>query len=348
MPSADEFHEIALATPVPTYAPVRTFRVLRRVWLAGTAVLSAAAFAAAIGLAPEGSAAPGRALVLLLFLGSSVHVAATAWFYFLPEIRGHARAHKGRYVIVPVALILGTALAATVVPAEGITWALLAYFAWQFFHFQKQNLGLAALAGVAQSSGSLRRLERLGIVVAGFGGIAGLVVHPDLLQVTLDAHVRFLFPMAGVVFVAGVAIGLYALSQREQRPPGFVIIYLISLVFFGPVFVFTSPYAAVAGLVVAHGYQYLLIVGLVAGAPRRGRPGVIGLALMMSVALLGGLALNYASHLHGSPVILERALYGAYLGAVMAHFVIDAGLWRLRDEFPRRFLTANLPYLLRP
>jgi hypothetical protein len=330
------------------YAPVRTFRVLRRVWLGGTALLSAAAFAAAIALAPEGSAAPGRSLALLLFLGSSVHVAATAWFYVLPEIRAHARAHKGRYVIAPIALILGTALAATVVPAEGITWALLAYFAWQFFHFQKQNLGLAALAGVAQGSGSLRRLERQGIVVAGVGGIAGLVVHPDLLQVALDAHVRFLFPVAGTVFLAGVAIGLYALVQRKQRPPGFVIIYLISLLFFAPVFVFTSPYAAVAGLVVAHGYQYLLIVGLVAGAPRRGRPGVIGLALMMSVALLGGMALSYASHLHGSPVALERALYGAYLGAVMAHFVIDAGLWRLRDEFPRRFLTANLPYLLRP
>jgi hypothetical protein len=30
----------------------------------------------------------------------------------------------------------------------------------------------------------------------------------------------------------------------------------------------------------------------------------------------------------------------------MAHFVIDAGLWRLRDEFPRTFLRDSLPYLL--
>ena len=30
----------------------------------------------------------------------------------------------------------------------------------------------------------------------------------------------------------------------------------------------------------------------------------------------------------------------------MAHFVIDAGLWRLRDEFPRTFLRERLPYLL--
>jgi hypothetical protein len=32
----------------------------------------------------------------------------------------------------------------------------------------------------------------------------------------------------------------------------------------------------------------------------------------------------------------------------MSHFVIDAGLWRLRDSFPRRFLASRVPYLLRP
>ena len=37
---------------------------------------------------------------------------------------------------------------------------------------------------------------------------------------------------------------------------------------------------------------------------------------------------------------------GLFLGAVMAHFVIDAGLWRMRDEFPRAFLGGRLPYLV--
>jgi hypothetical protein len=31
---------------------------------------------------------------------------------------------------------------------------------------------------------------------------------------------------------------------------------------------------------------------------------------------------------------------------VMAHFVIDAGLWRLRDPFPRAFLASRVPSLL--
>ncbi|SFO13579.1 MULTISPECIES: hypothetical protein [Actinomadura] len=325
-----------------------TFRTLRRTWLLGTALLSAGAFAGAIALAPDGSDSPGRALGALLFLGSSVHVAATGWFFTLPEIRAHAAAHRGRYVVAPVALILGTAFAAALVPYKQLQWALLAFLAWQFFHFQKQNLGMAALAGVAQRAGSVKPLERRAIMLAGAGGIAGLLVHPELLQLGVDPPVRSLFPVAFAVFACGVALGFYALARREQRPPAFIAIYLISLLFFLPVFLFTSPYAAVAGLTIAHGYQYLLIVGLVSGAPRRGRSGMTGLCLMAVIALAGGIALDQASHLHGSPHVWERALYGAYLGAVMAHFVVDAGLWRLRDEFPRRFLTSSVPYLLKP
>jgi hypothetical protein len=101
----------------------------------------------------------------------------------------------------------------------------------------------------------------------------------------------------------------------------------------------------VAGLTAAHGYQYLLIMALVAGGGRPVLSRLVSLALLLNIGLLLGTVLNLASHLHDSSAA-GRALYGAYLGAVMAHFVIDAGLWRLRDEFPRRFLTRRLPYLL--
>jgi hypothetical protein len=118
--------------------------------------------------------------------------------------------------------------------------------------------------------------------------------------------------------------------------------YLMALLFCLPVFVFGSPYAAVGGMTVAHGMQYLLLVGLVAaGSGAR----LVRLAALCNVALLGGVALEKASHLHGA-ALAERPLFGAYLGVVMAHFVIDAGLWRLRDPFPRAFLARHVPYLV--
>jgi hypothetical protein len=324
--------------------------VTRTVWLAGTAGLTLAAVAATVALAPAGSAPPGRALQWLLFVGSSVHVAATGWFFTVAEVRRHALRHRMRYVHVPALLVAASAAVAALLPARLLAWPLLAFFAWQFFHFQKQNLGLAALAGVSHGAGSLRRGERTAIVAAGLAGTAALLARPELLQLAVDTRARWLFPLAGCAFAAAVLAGAWQFTRRppDARPAQFALVYAISLLFFAPAFVFTSPYAAVAGLTIAHGYQYLLIVGLIAGAP--GRTGdrlapVLGLAALVNVALLGGLALNAASHLHDGGTV-ARAVFGAYTGLLMAHFVIDAGLWRLRDEFPRTFLTERLPYLL--
>ncbi|GAA3238053.1 hypothetical protein [Actinocorallia longicatena] len=319
---------------------------LRGTWLYGTLLLSLGAFAVAIALAPPAGTEPGRALTGLLFLGSSMHVAATGWFYTLPEIRSHARAHLGRYATVPLALVAGTAAVAAALPSTTFRWALYAFFAWQFFHFQKQNLGMAALAASALRAGSLSRDERNAVAVTGIAGTVALLTRPDLLALA-DAHLARIFPVACAAFLGGIGLGLYGLYRRNNRPPAFVAMYLGSLLFFAPVFLLEAPYAAVASLIVAHGLQYLLIVGMVAVTPRPGG-GPLGVATMFVIALAGGLLLNFASHLHGSPHAWERALYGAFLGATMAHFVVDAGLWRLREEFPRRFLTAHLPYLLKP
>jgi hypothetical protein len=86
-------------------------------------------------------------------------------------------------------------------------------------------------------------------------------------------------------------------------------------------------------------------MGLLAGARTTDRPVGLSVLILVNVALLVGIALNRMSHLHGHPGAVQ-ALFGAYLGLSMAHFVVDAGLWRLRDEFPRAFLTARLPFLL--
>jgi hypothetical protein len=322
---------------------------LRALWLIGTIVLTVGAFAFAISSAPADGTTPYGLFAWVLIVGSSVHVASTAWFYAVPDVRRYARAHPIRYIYVPIGLVVGGAVAGGLLPAITVRWALLGFFAWQFFHFQKQNIGMAALAGVSQGGGSVRPLERRAIIAAGCAGIVGLISHPELLQLALPSRARFLFPAAAAVFAMSVAVGVVALlrRQRGQRPAAFVTIYLISLLFFAPVFIFTSPYAAVAGLTIAHGYQYLLIVGMVAGAQRIGGSRFISLLILINVAVFGGVLLNGASHLHDRYPI-DRALFGAYLGLVMAHFVVDAGLWRLRDEFPRAFLGERLPYLIPP
>ena len=67
---------------------------------------------------------------------------------------------------------------------------------------------------------------------------------------------------------------------------------------------FRSPYAAVGGMTIAHGFQYLLLVGLVAAGNRRGTSRWLRLAVFANLALVGGALLSGASHLHGFPLTL--------------------------------------------
>ena len=89
--------------------------------------LTLGAFAAAIALAPPASAAPVLGLTWLLFVGSSVHVAATGWLYSLPDVPEYARQHQARLVRLPVALMLGSGVAAALISPALMVWCLLPY-----------------------------------------------------------------------------------------------------------------------------------------------------------------------------------------------------------------------------
>lgn len=317
--------------------------------VAATIGLTIAAVGAPVVLAPHHSATPLQSLTWLLFLGSSVHVASTGWLFTLPEVREHAAAHRSRYVTVPVVLVLATGLIASVLSPRDLELLLLPYFSWQFFHFQKQNLGLSALAASSHGARPLSKTERRALMGSGGAGILGLVAHPNLLQLHVHVSSGLLFPIVGSIFAVAVIVGLVAFIRRprQDRPAGVSAMYVVALLFSLPVFVFASPYAAVGGMTVAHGFQYLLLVGLVAAGTGRVSTRGLRIALLCNVALVGGALLSGASHLHGSGPV-GRFVFGAYLGVVMAHFVIDAGLWRMRDAFPRAFLSSHVPYLLTP
>jgi hypothetical protein len=293
---------------------------------------------------------PPAALGWLLFVGSSVHVAATAGLFGFADVRQHALSHKPRYLLVPLALIVGGAVVAADASSRELSVLLLGYFGWQLLHYQKQNLGLAALAVTARGVARLSRGERRIISLTAAAGAFELALRPGVLQLGLSDPVgSWVGPARGVVlggYLATVVAGMTALLSRprRQRPTTVVALYLMGLLFPAPIFVFASPYAAVGALTIAHGLQYLLITGLVVGGPDRSRRPT-RLAAFAALALGIGLALNHASHWH-SGGLLARAGYGAYLGIVMTHFVVDGGLWRLRDPFPRRFVGSRLPWSL--
>lgn len=320
-----------------------------RAWLWSSNALTTGALILAVALAPPASAPPDRALAWLLFTGSSVHVASTGWLATLPSARAYARAHRARCVWVPAGLIAASSVAAALIAPAAFQWLLLPYFGWQFLHYQEQNVGLAALAASASRVPALRRAERCPLLLAGWAGVAGLIAKPRLLGLAIDPGSAVLHQVAAATLAVAIVAGLAVLRRRPAsgRPPGFCATYLVSLLFVSPVFLFRSPYAAVGGMTVAHGAQYLLLVGLIAVGGRTDQPRPVRLALLANIALIGGAALNAASHLHAADQV-RRLIFGAYLGVVMTHFVIDAGLWRLRDPLARQFVSSGLPSLVPP
>jgi MFS family permease len=315
------------------------------VWVWSTLACSLGGFAAAISLAPAASSAPGRGIAFILFVGSSVHVASTAALAATRDARAGMSKHRSRYVYVPLTLIGGGALAAVVLPPPATTWLLLGFFGWQFFHFQKQNLGIAALAACADRIAPLNKKERNALLAAGLAGIAALLLDPTLLQLSLRFRIDSLERLAGLFFLLALVYGVAALFRRPRsdRTVGFAATYLLGLFFFAPVFLFHSPYAAVGGMTIAHGFQYLLLVGLVANRGPATPWRISRLVAAFNLVLAGGLALNLASHLHGSSL---RVLFGLYLGIVMSHFVVDGGFWKLGDPAQRAFLSARLGFLI--
>jgi hypothetical protein len=331
---------VAADAPTAPVVPVMGGARAARAWLWATVALTAGAFAVAVTSAPAGSASGGRGLGWLLFVGSSGHVASTGWLYSLRDVREYAAIRRWRFCWFPGLLVLTGAVTAATLPPSSMMWLLLPFFAWQFFHFAKQNLGMAALAATAP----LSRAERRAIVASGWAGAAGLMARPALLQLAVDPRLGKLFPVAAAAFGTAAVTGTVLLSRRTRaaRPAGSCVMYLMAVWFSLPVFVFASPYAAVGGMTIAHGMQYLLLVGLIAARSRRRG---LGMAALCNVVLLGGAVLSVTSHLHSAGPG-GRLLFGGYLGAVMAHFVVDAGLWRMRDSFPRAFMRRHLPYLV--
>jgi hypothetical protein len=192
-------------------------------------------------------------------------------------------------------------------------------------------------------------------------GVMALVAHPVVLQLV---PLRPPAELAGAMFTASrgllaIAFGVTlaaCLHRRLRSSAGGLesaAVLLLAVGFPAPLTLTQSPYLALGGLTLAHGLQYLLLVGLVvvgpttttgrlAAAGRLG--GAHGVLLLAGVLALAG-ALAAASHLHAGPG-LTGAVFGAYVGIVVGHFLLDAGLWRLRDPFPRWWLSQRLPSLL--
>jgi hypothetical protein len=286
-------------------------------------------------------------VVMLSFVGNNFHVAASSWFFTDPEMRTHFRAHPLRYFVAPVLLIAACALVFQFGDKPVRGWLLAGFFSWQLWHYQKQNVGVLSFIAAGTGSGPLSVWERRTLAAAAVAGILGFFSlnkiglsqwAPQfalLHQVGLAAY--FLVP---VLFVVAF-LKTPALGKSKLR-----LAYLaLGSAFFLPTYLFGDPLSATVGYALAHGLQYVIFMGVVSVGRRAP---VASIVTLLGLSTLGAMLLNgaiRAPDVSGLPY--GFAIYGAFVGTVMAHFVLDAGIWRLREPFQRAYMRERFAFVFR-
>lgn len=281
-----------------------------------------------------------QAKTLLVFLGSGGHVAASYAFYVDGAMRPLMRRHPVRYFVVPIAIVVASAVLFEVASSGTAATALLLYFAWQTHHYTRQNVGVFAFATRARRSLPPSDMEKAAITTAGFAGVIGMVTFLAPWQDTpIAPFAVHLHGIAALVYLGAVGLFVACLPRAWQARDPVRLAFLVGgVAFYLPTFVYDSAFSAVASYAIAHGCQYLVFMGWVGASVRR-ETGVRMLAAVALFVAVGGLILQETSR---RPMGL---VFGAYLGVVMAHFVLDARVWRLSDPDQRRYMAGRFRFL---
>jgi hypothetical protein len=296
---------------------------------------------------------------LLLFLGTA-HVPATLFFYVDKDFSEIIRRHKARYIYFPIILTLVTgvlfAFANTLVQA----YILLTYWSWQAFHYGRQNLGIYSFVSIAQRGSAPSKYEKLVIDLGTWCGVIGTFkilgsgVAPGYLHGLFDK-----FYWAGAIaFVLVLVASVFVYAQNLKRTTPLLTIFYFTLVcFFLPVFLSTNVNIAFLSYAIAHGVQYILFMSVVSLNldPHTSSQRVqIGNAVkLLLLTLVAGFVFYRAADLktvelittHATLVRMVDFIIGAILGATMAHFVVDAGAWRLSQSLQRMYIGKRFSFV---
>jgi hypothetical protein len=297
---------------------------------------------------------------IFLFLGTA-HVPATFFFYTDANFSHIIREHKARYLYFPLALTLGAGLLVAFSSPTAQAYLFLIFWAWQAFHYGRQNLGIYSFASIAQGRGAPDRLEKVAIDLTTWCGILGtfrvlgMGVAPEYLRGSLG----FLYQLGLYGYLAVIVFSLYVYARNYQRTTALKTVFYWTLVlFFLPIYLSNDINVTFLSYAIAHGLQYIIFMGIVSFSTEqseRARTMRYRNALkLVGLMMLFGLLFYHVDTFRGLDLVKHNSwlvkgfdfLFGAVLGATMAHFVIDAGAWRLSRLPQREYMTKRFGFIL--
>jgi hypothetical protein len=296
--------------------------------------------------------------IVLLFLGGA-HVQATLFFYTDRDFRQQVSENRIRYVYLPLILIIGSGLVFALASRTVQAYLFLFYWAWQAYHYGRQNVGVYAFASLAQRQGPPQKSERLALELATYCGILGTfkVLGTGVVPVYLQGFFDFLYGAGYFCYLALFIFGLYAYVRNIRHTTLTKTLFFLTLLcFFYPIYLSNNILVAFSSYAIAHGLQYIIFMMVVSVNAEReiARRTMRNVFKLMLLTLLVGFAFYRVADLKGLEFIRQQALLarsldflvGAVFGATMAHFVIDAGAWRLSRAAPRAYMVKRFGFIL--
>lgn len=298
-------------------------------WVAAVSVVPwvAALVAVACGLEVE--------LWPVLGVVASMHVGTTAAVYVDREFRPLLAHDPVRYLAAPVLLIAAGVAAAWWLPPPLFAVLVAGRVLWQIHHFNRQNLGMISMWLKATRRPGLSEIERRVLEVTGWGAIVGVLATATDWLPAVDVLVDVLRP---VLIATGLGLLAYAgwlVARTGRWVTGLAVVYWL------PVFL-VRPAVALLAIGATHAAQYyLMMFGLSGGRDRLGAVSTVA-AVIAGAVTVGLFHANAAPFAHDTT---SGVGYGLFFGVGAAHFVIDAGMWKMRDPAQRGYLKARFSFL---
>ena len=283
--------------------------------------------------------------VTILFLGSGAHVASSFFFYWDPDARSMLFKSPTRYFVAPIIIIVALSTLFAFGSSEVRASLTVFYFIWQTHHYTRQNLGILSFASRATQTAPPSVLEQSAVLTAGVGGVLGMITLQTPYALTvLDGYAWEINAMAVLVYgAAGVLLLASIPNQLKEGSVWRFLFFVLGVVFYLPTFLFKDVISAILTYAIAHGIQYLVFMFYVAWR-NHSTDSLRRRLVTLSILTLGGAALleSMQRSIWGS---LNEAIFGAYLALVITHFIVDAGVWRLREAAPRAYMRERFRFL---
>lgn len=289
---------------------------------------------------------------------TGMHIGLTYFFYLDKDAGAVMRSQWLRFFVAAPATLAFFFLAFYLgsQPVRNALWVIIG--AWTIWHFQKQNFGIFSLTNLAAADKPVSTQEKFAIYSAGVAGMLfnsiGYAKGLTLLGFNeLSGPALYLGWAAQALSIGALLCVLCRDRASIRLRHAFLSIFVLNWTMLA----FVPWPIAFATCSFGHGIQYMLMMTMVGSRTKRIRfvgevPSAVAAYVGAALVILVGVCVFYiAGHTNtlipneGEASPLGIGLIGLTFAITGVHYVLDAGIWRMRLPVPRQYMTGKLAFL---